>query len=85
MLREAQQNSMPVSTESQNKKTEVTRLEKQEKLSFSLFFDEYKGSAHLEALAFEVIILFSSSQTLIIINVVKEPWNTYIVLYVYNM
>ena len=50
MLREAQQNSKPVSTEPQNKKTEVTRLEKQEKLSFNLFFDEYKGSAHLEAL-----------------------------------
>ena len=31
-----------------------------------------RGS-HLEALAFQVIILFSSSQTLIIINVVKEP------------
>ena len=54
MLREAQQNQtakgstdvVPNKLASQP----VARVEKQEKLSFSMFFDEYKGSVHLEAL-----------------------------------
>lgn len=52
MLREAQQNQSTKSpVETPNKTIQsVVRTEKQEKLSFSLFFDEYKGSAHLEAL-----------------------------------
>ena len=52
MLREAQQSTPPPQSTSADAKTSVrplanTKLEKQEKLSFGLFFDEYKGSAHL--------------------------------------
>jgi len=50
MLREAQQNQSTTKATPETVKPAVTRLEKQEKLTFSLFFDEYKGSAHLEAL-----------------------------------
>ena len=50
MLREAQQNQSSTKVSSELVKPPVTRQEKQEKLTFSLFFDEYKGSAHLEAL-----------------------------------
>jgi hypothetical protein len=48
MLREAKQNQANSSPETP--KPTITPLGKQEKLTFSLFFDEYKGSAHLEAL-----------------------------------
>ena len=52
LLREAQQSpaNEPIKSPSLPTSKSQVLKEKQEKLSFSLFFDEYKGSVHLEAL-----------------------------------